>query len=468
MALKSSVRKHRWWMALGIFLVISIIGGAGFYGYKTSQAQAEVTPPAPPTVAASKGDVILSVTAPGVSVNTHTTTIGANVATALDEILVQPGDAVKAGQLLARLGDRDRFAAAVVAAQVQVTQAQKTLDGIDDALSLSQAALALAEAQKAYDTAKNKAASKQYRRGDQNDIDVAQANLILATAALRDAEDIFNRNKNRSDTDPEYAAALSQLAAARSRQYTAQANLNWLQALPDPNEVAQVQAQLDIAKATLNDAQKKYDQLKSGVNPDRDLAEQQLVSAKAGLDQANGNLKDLDVVAPYDGVITNLAASVGQTVGVGGALMTLIDPKALDVEATVVEEDFPLIAVGQTVQLYFDALSDSDVTGKVTHIIPQRVAGSSQANYTIVISLDHPVDHLVAGMTVDGSIVISQKTNVLRLPRSVVHAQPDNSAIIEVWENGQKTRRTIHVGLRGDSFTEVIDSLSEGEQVIAQ
>jgi HlyD family secretion protein len=349
-----------------------------------------------------------------------------------------------------------------------VLQAQKALDAIDDNLALSQAALALAQAQKAYDTATKNAASKQYRRGDQNDIDVAQANLILATQALRDAEDIFNRNKNRSDTDPVYAAALSQLAAARTRQATAQANLNYVQGLPDPNDVAQAQAQVAIAKASLDEAQRKYDQIAAGDNPDRVLAEQQLKSAQAALDSANADLKNLDVTAPYDGVITGVQANVGQTVGMGAPLMTLIDPKAIDVEATVVEEDLPLVQVGQNVSLYFDALPDATVTGKVTRIIPERVSGSSQANYTIVVSLDQLVNHLVAGMSVDGSIVVSQKSGVLRLPRSVVHAQPDGAAIVQVWNGFQTEQRTIHVGLRGDSYTEVLDGLNEGDQVVAQ
>ncbi|HWT79995.1 MAG TPA: efflux RND transporter periplasmic adaptor subunit, partial [Candidatus Methylomirabilis sp.] len=206
----------------------------------------------------------------------------------------------------------------------------------------------------------------------------------------------------------------------------------------------------------------------SGNNPDRILAERQLESARAAQDEANANLKNLEVTAPYDGVITSVPVTVGQTVGTGTPLATLTDPKAVDVEATVVEEDLPLVEVGQSVQLYFDALPNNDVTGKVARIIPQRVSGNSQANYTIVVSLDQPVDHLVAGMSVDGSIVVSQKTDALRLPRSVVHAQPDGTAIVQVWDGAETQQRTIHVGLRGDSFSEVLDGLNEGDQVVAQ
>jgi hypothetical protein len=127
-----------------------------------------------------------------------------------------------------------------------------------------------------------------------------------------------------------------------------------------------------------------------------------------------------------------------------------------------------LIDVGQAVQLYFDALPDAEVTGRVERIIPERVSGSSQANYTIVVSLDQVIDHLVAGMSVDGSIVVSQKSGVLRLPRSVVHAQPDGTAIVQVWNGTSTQQRTIHVGLRGDSYTEVLKGLNDGDQVVAQ
>jgi RND family efflux transporter MFP subunit len=468
MGFRSFIAHKSWQVILGIILAVGIIAAAGVYGYQTSQAQAAPPVQAPPTVDVSRGDVVLSVTAPGQSVNTRTITIGAKVSTSVDELLVHPGDAVKAGQVLARLGGRDSISTAVLNAQIQVFQAQKNLDAIDDNLSLSQAALALAQAQKAYATAKDNAASKQFQRGSQNDIDIAQANLILATAALREAESIYDRNKYRRETDVEYAAALSQLAAARAKQAQTQANLNWLKNLPSPNDVAQVQAQVLVAKASLDDAQQKYKQIASGANPDRILAEQQLQSAQAALNEANANLKNLDVTAPCDGVITSVQVNLGQNVGVGTALMTLIDPNAIAVEATVVEEDLPLVQVGQSVQLYFDALSGSEVTGKVARIIPQRVTGSSQANYTIVISLDQRIEHLVAGMSVDGSIVVSQKSSVLRLPRSVVHAQPDGTALIEVWANSQIENRTIHVGLKGDSFTEVVDGLSEGEQVVAR
>jgi len=467
MAFSNTPALKRWLVILAAALSLAVIGGAGYFGYQTSQAKEAPPPPPPPTVPVSQGEVVLSVTAPGVSVNTRKSSVESRVSGTVEALLVQPGDAVKAGQVLARIGDKDQFMMAVIEAQIQVMQVQKTLDGIDDDLLLSQAALELAQAQKAYDKAKARTASKEYQHGDENSIAIARANWILANRAVGDAEEIYNRNKYRADDDPEFAAALSQLAAARQQRAVADANLRWLQSKPSANEVAQVQAQFEIAAAQLDAAQKKFDQLKTGRNPDRSLAEAQLVSAQARLQDARANLKNLEITAPFDGVITEVKTAVGQSAGAGTSLFTLIDPRALEVEATVVEEDFPLVEPGQAVDLYFDALPVSEVTGKVARVIPERVSGN-QANYKIVITLDGPVEDLVAGMTVDGSIVISQQENVLRLPRSIVRARPDDSALVEVWANNQIEKRAVTVGLRGDSFTEVTGGLTEGEQVVAR
>jgi len=94
----------------------------------------------------------------------------------------------------------------------------------------------------------------------------------------------------------------------------------------------------------------------------------------------------LDVAAPIDGVITRVLASRGQKRDRRDATVHPDRPKALEVHATVVEEDFPLVSVGQPVELYFDALPETTVTGKVARIIPER-SSESTASYPIVVTL---------------------------------------------------------------------------------
>ena len=168
-----------------------------------------------------------------------------------------------------------------------------------------------------------------------------------------------------------------------------------------------------------------------------------------------------------DGIVLTLSCRLGQTVNPGAELVTLTDPKALEVQSTVVEQDLPLVRIGQSVQLFFDALPETNITGKVARMVPQR-ASDTQAIFPITITLDEIPDQLVPGMTVDAFIVIARQTAVLRLPKAIVHAHSDGTAQVQVWRDGMATTHTIKVGLRGDSFVEVLDGLALGDQVVAQ
>lgn len=71
-------------------------------------------------------------------------------------------------------------------------------------------------------------------------------------------------------------------------------------------------------------------------------------------------------------------------------------------------------------------------------------------------------------MSADASIVIAQRQDVLCLPRALAQAAADGSASVEVWSSWTKQKRTIQVGLRGDSYVEILSGLEEGELVVSR
>ena len=147
--------------------------------------------------------------------------------------------------------------------------------------------------------------------------------------------------------------------------------------------------------------------------------------------------------------------------------MTVSSQKSLGVQVTVVEEDLNLLQTGQPVELFFDALPEADVRGKIARIVPQRMSGD-QSLYPVFISLDPAPAGLVAGMSVDATITIAAKSDVLRLPRSAVRSTGADQAQVEVWTGQESEMRTIQVGLRGDSYVEVLSGLQEGDQVVVE
>jgi RND family efflux transporter MFP subunit len=205
-------------------------------------------------------------------------------------------------------------------------------------------------------------------------------------------------------------------------------------------------------------------------NPtDEDIAtaDSELALAQAQYDAAKAILESLEIKAPFDGIVFEVSAQSGQTYQAEATIFIIGDPKALEVIANVTEEDYPLLAIGQSVEVYFDARPEVTVTGKVERIIPKRIEGDRPL-YNIYISLNEIPDGLADGMTSDTAITIAKHEGVLCLPRAIVRASGGDTTTVKVWNGLEEATKEITIGLRGDTYVEVISGLSEGEQVVTR
>jgi HlyD family secretion protein len=175
----------------------------------------------------------------------------------------------------------------------------------------------------------------------------------------------------------------------------------------------------------------------------------------------------LQIKAPLAGVVFAVNAESGATYQAETSLFTIGDPKALEVMANITEEDYPIVSVGQAVEIFFDARADVTVQGNVDRIIPKRIEGD-RPRYNIYITLKDVPDGLADGMTADSAITIAKREGVLCLPRSVVRASGVDEVTLKVWVNQAIETRQVTVGLRGDSDVEILSGLSEGDQVVIQ
>jgi HlyD family secretion protein len=445
----------RWMILLGMILILAVIGGAGYLGYRGSQPPSSALQ-APPTIAVDRGDVTQTVDAPGQLVGARDQVLSLSIAGRLAKVNVRPGDRVKAGEVLAQLDD-SALQYALQTAQADLASAQAKLSKLEEPPSDAAVAAAraqVASAQSAYDAA----VAKHAHAPDQ--LLVARAALDKATAALQKAQADYDLIAWRDGAANSPQAAT--LASATADYQSALGTYNL--AVVDINDSA-----VKAAAQTLSQAQSSLIQLTAPPDP-KDIAMDQadVNKAQVAVNEAQDDLNRSKLVAPFDGVVQDVPAKEGDMVSAGGALVQLSDPKALEARSTVTEEDYPLMQVGQTVTLYFDSQPDLVVTGKVTEIVPLRDASSTSPVYPIYIALDNVPDGLAPGMTVDGSIQIAKRSNVLRLPRALVHARADGTAQIQVWANGKTETRTCKTGLRGDHYIEILSGVSEGEQVVSQ
>jgi RND family efflux transporter MFP subunit len=456
---------------IALFLAaLAVVGGAGYFGYQSSRAEATPPPAAPTTVPVEVCDVEQTVTAPGHLVNTREQPVEMPVEGRLAEVLVRPGDRVTEGQVLARLADREKYAAEVAAQQLALLQAQHDLEQLsDDApLKSAEAQVALVEAQQALEEATKARARLEQPRADSTTIETARTHYAVTEEAFKAARKAYQKVAGKKENDPERIRALQEMVEARNARDKALATLNWYEGHASEGEIAEAEANLTLAQTQLERAQENWDSLQAGPDPlEVDLAEAKVKDARARLAEAEADLASIEIKAPYDGAVLEVNARAGERLAAGTALLVLSDPQALEVEATVIEEDLPYVETGQPVDLFFDALPDEQVQGTISRIVPQRLAGDRPL-YTVYINLERVPEKLVAGMTSDASVIIAQRQAVLCLPRALVGASPNGKAIVEVWANGREEQRPVEVGLRGDTTVEILSGLEEGEQVVAR
>src|SRR6266498_2870974 len=231
---------------------------------------------------------------------------------------------------------------------------------------------------------------------------------------------------------------------------------------------SQVLASLTVAKDNLKNLQSNLNWYTSNPSEsDLTSADSELALAQAKYDAAKAVLESLEIDAPFDGIILAVSAKIGETYQVEATLFTVGDPKALEVLANVTEEDYPLLVIGQDAEVYFDARPEVNVQGKVERIIPKRIEGDHPL-YNIYISLKEIPDGLADGMTADTAITIAKRENVLCLPRAVVRASGGDKTTIKVWDGSAEVTKEITIGLRGDTYVEIVSGLSEGEQMVTR
>lgn len=344
-----------------------------------------------------------SVSASGVLAPAQSAALASPQGGNIQYLQVKVGDSVEGGEVLVRLAGSERLAAAVEAANLELLSARQALMELQDNASQerAKAMLRVATAKDNLDKATKRRGWKNYRPGDDNQIAVAQADLIVAQDTLKKIEDVYGGYAGSPEDNLNKAAALSALSAARKARDKAVANLNYLLALPNALEVEKADADLEIARAELEAAQREYTALQNGPDPQAvSLAEARIKNASAQLTASQAALSDLELKAPFSGTVSKVSASTGEWIMPGQAILTLADLDHLRVETTdLSERDVPLVQVGQPVTVRVKALN-IEINGRVSQISPLADTLGGDVVYTTLIVLESIPPELRAGMSV--------------------------------------------------------------------
>lgn len=325
----------------------------------------------------------------------------APMGTTVKKVLVKEGDLVKKGQLLVQL---------------------------DDAAARSQAAQALARI-----------------RGAEADLKAVQGGGTREEVLTLEAQ--LQKAQAESDTDQRYLNALRELLKQNAASV---------------GEIKNAENQLKTANAELVLIQQKM--RNRYAQPEIARVEAQQAEAQAAYTAAEDVLSQLNIHAPFDGIVYSLPVVQGAYLNPGNFVLEEANLSKVRVRAFVDEPDVGRLSPGNKITVTWDAMPDRTWQGAVS-VVPAviKMHGTRNVGETTCIVDNHDFK-LLPNVNVGVTIITAEHRDVLTVPREAVH-QEDSKAFVYQIVNNELQRRDVQTSISNLTQVEVTGGLPENALV---
>lgn len=225
------------------------------------------------------------------------------------------------------------------------------------------------------------------------------------------------------------------ISVKKTRVASAQANLNLAMARPTKNNI---------------DAQKA-----------------RVASLEASVAGIDARIRDLKIIAPMSGIVTNTTGTVGEVINPNTTVVSLMPDATLQVKVNVSEDNIVGVAVGDGAHIELDAFPrGTDFYGTVSAIDPAQTIISGAVYYKTTLLFTKNYKNIRPGMTANVQITTASSSDAILIPASALTVTATSSNV-RILKNGTPVTRpvtTALIGLNGD--IQISSGLSVGEKVI--
>lgn len=228
-------------------------------------------------------------------------------------------------------------------------------------------------------------------------------------------------------------------------------------------------AELDLRQAQIKEKQAEdlYPKLDRDDARQRQIAHASVTQSEIALAKVRDRLQDYTIRAPFDGIVTGLSVSSGDTISQTGILASVITKK-LRVAILLNEVDAAKVNTGSKAELTFDALPGTVVSGTLTKLDTIGTVEQNVVSFGAEIELSEQPEGLRTGMSASAEIVVAEKLGVLVIPNSALTTKEGRTTVmLASTENGVSGgAREVVTGLSDDTKIEVISGVKEGDRLV--
>lgn len=331
------------------------------------------------------------------------------------EIVVLEGGQVKAGDVIVRLKGDETLRAELTLAEQEMVDAQQALEDLKKNAGVEQAQVqqSIAETSEKVRTAKR--ASYYYIVPDRvgvyslfEGLEKTHEKVEKACQEYEPYKEVMADSAGMSLMPPTFCVpqSLCRGAQVQSKDDPARVYKKKLEDAEGDFGIALTQMRnasgLAQAQAMLDKSQRDYEKVKDGINTDKlGVAEKRLEAAQWRLEAAEAALKDLELRAPFDGMVASVNIKVGERVKVGKSVVQVADESKWIVETNnLTEIQVVQVEEGQPVSVAADALPGVELKGVVEAIGDTYEEKDNDVIYSVKVALTEPDPRLRWGMTV--------------------------------------------------------------------
>jgi RND family efflux transporter MFP subunit len=463
-----------------------------------------------------QGPISLILTYSGTIQPTQQLSIAPRTAGRIEKVFVDVGSVVKSGDKLATL-DRTLLESSVRQAEAGVAVAQAKVDTVKGgprAEDVTQAEASLASA---------KAKLQQVKNGPTaSDLQAANAAIASSELALQrsqadllklqqspTADDLrsaqFNIDKaknalfaaqttrdgvcgNSRNAQFQCDSSNATVAAAQTAVDSAQRDYEKVKSGPSPVDIAIAQTAVQNSQESLQSSRAKLAQLRSQPSAediaiaqsavttaesqlaakktpytasDLQTAQAQLAQAQATLDSAKAQLAEVNMLAPFDGVILAKLLGDGALTSTAAPILTLASPQ-IELAITVEEARIGMVQPGQKVALTVPAYPGQPFQAKIASIAPS--ADSKTHTFVVKVTPDNSDGRLRPGMFAEVKITADEQANALLVTKDAIVDRAGKSVVFVV-ADGKASMRELRLGLSDDVQVQAVSGVSAGDMI---
>ena len=236
-------------------------------------------------------------------------------------------------------------------------------------------------------------------------------------------------------------------------------------------QVASAESQLRLAEKNLQRYQRLYqtgavsqmvyDQYATAYDAALATVQQAAAQQVQGANQLDYTLLRAD----HGGVVSELAAEIGQVVSAGQTIVTVVQDGEREIEISVPENRLEELNRASQLQVTFWALSNQVVEGRVREISP--MADPVTRTFKVRISLNQTPPEVKLGMTASVNIGQGSSQPVLTVPLTAIYQNGSQPGLWVVQTDGTLSLRVVKLGQYGSDSVQVIEGLQPGERIVA-